>query len=262
MAHGAEIWLPSWHPLKFLRNSVFQEADAVITGSQFTASWLSRLGLTPKNLQTIPYPFHAKNEEINRVTLGSPTNPLRILCLHRLVARKGTEFLLNALKCWTATAKTTQRWTLTLAGDGPERKKLETLAREFGNQIKFLGHVSESEKSRLWESHDLFLLPSLAPDDDPINVEGLGLVLLEAQAAGLPVCASRTGGIPEAMKEGQTGWHFSPGNEIDLCRVLEEIFQNPHELNLRGQAASQWVREVFSEEKCLSSWKALLNRLA
>ena len=108
---------------------------------------------------------------------------------------------------------------LLLVGDGPRRDELRGLAEGLGlsDCVHFTGYQAEPEKSL--QAMDLFALTSRS--------EGMPLSVLEAWAAGLPVVASRVGGLPELIEHGQTGLLFAPDDETELARVLGELVAEP-----------------------------------
>lgn len=257
--HGAEIMRLN-AALRALLRFVLAQADAVVTGSHFTAGLLHELGF--KARQTVVNPYGV---EIPDRLAAIPTRPhddtLKLLCVHRLVARKGTALLLAALARHRG-----ENWQLTLAGDGPETPSLKSLCRELGleTQVQFLGPIDEDKKTDLYRHADLFILPSLPPMNND-HVEGLGLSLLEAQAHGLPVLAAQTGGIPEALRAGVTGWLFKAGSCDDLADTLGDLLKSGrdhptafrHKLASMGEAGTAYVTEHFSWEQNFSRWREL-----
>jgi phosphatidyl-myo-inositol dimannoside synthase len=265
-AHGAEFMAlnPS---LRRLMLWIMAQADAVVTGSRFTANLLKDEGVEGRKVVVNPYGVNipGPNEMPSRPTPSTqPTGDatLKLLCVHRLVARKGTALLLDALARHRGGA-----WHLTLAGEGPESADLKVRCEGLGlkPQVTFKGIVSEAEKAALFRESDLFLLPSLPPIAND-HVEGLGLALLEAQAHELPVLAAETGGIPEALIPGKTGWLFQAGSCDDLSQTLGRLFHNHHDqpgdfrrhLKSMGQAGLGFVAENYAWERNFNRWRELL----
>jgi phosphatidylinositol alpha-1,6-mannosyltransferase len=175
--------------------------------------------------------------------------------MHRLVARKGTALLLEALSGLKDRA-----WSLDIAGEGEEKPGLQAQANALGlsGRVRFLPPVTEADKPDFLREHDLFVLPSLAPNGDNF-LEGLGISLLEAQASGLPVLAARTGGIPEAVREGETGLLFQPGDVGDLEAKLSELLNDRALRERLGREGPAWVAENFSWEKTLKGLEEVLE---
>ncbi len=252
LVHGAELIDPGRFWMGMVKRAVLSGADAVVAGSHHTAEIVSQLGIKCQRLEVIPYgnPLEGESgpDPLRSNIQGTVT---RLLCMHRLVARKGTALLLEALGRLRSPA-----WTLTLVGEGEEGAALRRQAEELGLQarIRFLAPVDEAEKIRLFREADLFILPSLPPLRNN-HVEGLGLTLLEAQSLGIPVLAARTGGIPEAILEDRTGVLFRAGDAEDLRGKLASLLAAPERLQGMGAEGPEWIRTQFS-------WKAGLARLA
>jgi len=119
------------------------------------------------------------------------------------------------LRAWAAAAKRNPDLYLVLLGDGPARPELEKLAAELGlaSNLRFMG--IRKDVSAFLSMADFFLLITI--------MEGLPLSVLEAAAAGLPIVASRAGGIPEAVIDGETGYVVGPGNVDDLTKAIEKM---------------------------------------
>jgi glycosyltransferase involved in cell wall biosynthesis len=157
---------------------------------------------------------------------ASETGPVRVLCLGRLVERKGHRFLLEA-------CQSLEGARLTIAGDGPERGALEQLAEAGGidDCVEFTGVVGQDEALRLYREADLFCLPSLA--------EGLPTVLIEAMACAVPVIATRIDGVPELIADGEDGLLCEPGDPASLAAALARLTGDAGErrrLGIAGRA--------------------------
>jgi phosphatidylinositol alpha-1,6-mannosyltransferase len=111
----------------------------------------------------------------------------------------------------------------TIVGDGPERARLEALALSLGidERVRMPGHVSVAEKRRHLLAAGIFALPVLPDDSDP---EGFGIAYLEAGAARLPVLATRTGGVTECVREGESGL-FCEASVPGVTNALRQLLQ-------------------------------------
>ena len=128
-----------------------------------------------------------------------------------------------------------------IVGDGPLRAELEAQVarRSLSEQVHFLGFRQDAR--RLMGSLDLLVIPSLS--------EGTPLVTLEAMAAGVPVLATRVGGIPEQICHGRTGWLVEPANPAALADAMLYLLSHPRERQELGQAGCQAVTQHFSFER-------------
>lgn len=164
--------------------------------------------------------------------------PVQALCVASLQEHKGHRVLLEAI----ATAEgPVSRVRLAFVGDGPERPRLESLARELSiaDRVLFAGSQPEDEvQRRLSEAH-LFVLPSLVARDG--QMEGLPVVLMESLACGVTTVASSLSGIPEIIKDGQTGYLATPGDPLSLRHALEYAITG----DVDAAAARKLVEEEF-----------------
>ena len=260
LAHGAELVDPERRLVGLCKRAVLSHADAVVAGSRHTAEIISQLGIRCRRLEVIPYgnPLEGRRDPPPGQGIPPVTSGLRLLCMHRLVARKGTALLLDALAGLKDRA-----WCLDIVGRGEEEAALRAQCARLRLQerVRFMAPVDEDMKMRLLRASALFILPSLPPVANN-HVEGLGLTLLEAQSQGLPVIAARTGGIPEAVQEGRTGVLFRAGDAQDLREKLAVLLAAPETLREMGKAGPAWVRENFSWEKSLAKLAELMEEIA
>lgn len=259
LIHGAELVDPRRPLLNRCKAAIFARADAVVAGSQATADLFRSLGFSARRLEVIHYGNPLEGETASADAARTPrAGAPRLLCMHRLVARKGTALLLDALAGLREIP-----WSLDIVGSGPEEEALRKRAGYLGlaGRIVFHAPASPVEKIRRLAEADLFVLPSLPPEGNN-HVEGLGLTLLEAQSLGTPVLAARTGGIPEAILEGVTGALFAAGDAEDLRRKLADLLAAPERLPALGAGGPRWVEERFSWKKSLERLAGLIREIA
>ncbi len=150
---------------------------------------------------------------------------VNVLCVGQLSPRKGHAVLLEAAAKLAASGTELQ---VTVAGDGPERAALQSLAHALGlsRRVKFAGAVGQDELPSLYRQADIFCLPSFG--------EGIPVVLMEAMALGVPVVSTRIMGIPELIEHGASGLLVSPGRTDELAAALRRLAEDPA---LRGELA-------------------------
>lgn len=167
----------------------------------------------------------------------SAARPLTLLSVGRLHAVKNQSFLIQA--CFFLKEYGLPLRCL-IAGEGPERGRLEFLIRELGlqNTVELLGHVPHPEISRYYQEADLVVLTSRS--------EGIPLVLMEAMAHGRVVLAPAITGIPELVLNGRTGFLYSPGVLEDFVWRVDQIARSLPALNPVRRAAREHVREHFN----------------
>jgi colanic acid/amylovoran biosynthesis glycosyltransferase len=162
----------------------------------------------------------------------------------RLVPKKG---LATALRAFARFAKAFPKSRFLIAGDGPLRRELEELVRQLKLQgaAVFLGFLGQTELHRLYEEAHIFMHPSELPPDS--NQEGVPNSMLEAMASGLPVVATRHGGIPEAVTDGVNGLLVSERDDEGLAVSLSKMVQDPARWKAMGASASQIVATDFGQ---------------
>lgn len=190
-----------------------------------------------------------------RARLGLTDRPV-VVCVSRLVRRKGQDTLIRALPRILAAEPDT---VLLIVGGGPYEKDLRRLAHETGvsSAVRFTGAVPWSELPAHYGAGDVFAMPCRTRRGG-LDVEGLGIVYLEASATGLPVVAGDSGGAPDAVLDGETGWvvkGVAPEEAADRITVL----LGDAELRRRmGERGREWVEEKWRWDLLAEHLKKLL----
>jgi phosphatidylinositol alpha-1,6-mannosyltransferase len=175
-----------------------------------------------------------------------------VSCISRLVPRKGQDALVRILPRLRARVPGTR---LLLVGDGPYRSRLYRLAVQHGvdRHVVFAGSVPAAELAAHHAVADVFAL-TCRTRAGGLDVEGLGIVLLEAAASGLPVVAGDSGGAPETVQAGRTG-HVVGGRDLDaLTAALAGLLADPATARRMGAAGREWMLAQWT-------WPALVRRL-
>lgn len=160
-----------------------------------------------------------------------------ILMLSRLVKRKGHETVIRALGRLLPKHPDI---TLLVAGKGGYRRAIESMIQSAGleDNTAFLGAVSEQEKLSLYKACDVYCMPSEVSEEQ-YEVEGFGITFIEAAAMGRIAIGTRSGGIPDAVEDGRSGFLIEPGDDSRLASILDEVFSDPH----RFDGVRQYARE-------------------
>jgi phosphatidylinositol alpha-1,6-mannosyltransferase len=182
---------------------------------------------------TDPERFSPGDGRALRARLGLGERRL-LVSIARLVPRKGLDTVLRALP-QVAAAIPDVRYVV--AGDGPDRERLRALAAELdvAERVSFVGAVPASELPLWYSLGDVFVMPSRS---EPPDVEGFGIVFLEAAAAERAVVAARAGGVPDAVAHGVSGLLVRPDDPGELSAALIELLNDPArraELGRRGR---------------------------
>src|SRR6185436_9383587 len=167
----------------------------------------------------------------------SPTGRWRLIVPRRLFPKNGVEFLVRAMPYIVGRFDA----EAVLVGDGPERERLEGLARELGveERVRFLGRRRNDEMPGILSSGDLAIFPSL--------MEATSVAALESMACELPVAASRVGGLPEIV-DAEVGGLFEPADPRALADVVVRLLQSG-QLEALGRRARARVVENWSNDR-------------
>ncbi|MEU4823902.1 glycosyltransferase family 4 protein [Actinomadura sp. NPDC023710] len=165
------------------------------------------------------------------------------VCVSRLVPRKGQDALLHA---WPRVLKSVPDAALLLVGGGPYRGDLERLAASLGvgRSVVFTGGVPWEELPAHFDAGDVFAMPCRTRRRG-LDVEGLGIVYLEASATGLPVVAGDSGGAPDAVLDGETGL-VVPGRSVpDVGEAVAGLLADPDRARAMGEKGRAWIEREW-----------------
>ncbi|ORA08181.1 alpha-(1-2)-phosphatidylinositol mannosyltransferase [Mycobacterium asiaticum DSM 44297] len=257
--HGHEV---GWSMLPVARSvlrRIGDDTDVVTFVSRYTRSRFapafgpaSALEYLPPGVDSDrfrPDPV-ARAELRERYGLGErPT----VVCVSRLVPRKGQDMLIRALP---TIRRRVDGAALVIVGGGPYLDSLRKVARDCGvaDQVTFTGGVPGDELPAHHAMADVFAMPCRTRGAG-LDVEGLGIVFLEASAAGVPVVAGRSGGAPEAVQHDKTGLVVD-GNSVDqIADAVSGLLADRDRAAAMGAAGRDWVRKEWR-------WDTLAARLA
>ncbi|WP_027943278.1 glycosyltransferase family 4 protein [Amycolatopsis taiwanensis] len=227
------------------------------TRGRFAAAFGPMAGLEylPSGVDTDLFrPDEAAREEIRkRYGLGDrPT----VVCVSRLVPRKGQDMLVRAVP---ELRRRVPDVAVLLVGGGPYRKRLTDLVSELDvtGHVVMTGSVPWPELPAHYAAGDVFAMPARTRGKG-LDVEGLGLVYLEAAATGLPVVAGRSGGAPETVLDEVTG-HVVDGRDLrQLVETLSPLLTDPGRARKMGEAGRAWVGEHWRWDQLANRFRTLL----
>ena len=241
--HGADVFVDMNKPAyREVTRQMLEAVKLVLVRSESLRRAVADLGCDPKKIEIqrtgIPledFPFRERN------FTGAATE-WRFVQAGRLIEKKGLPVTLRAFAVFLGKYPNA---TLTIAGEGPLRDELEKLARELKieRSISFTGFISQEEVRDIYYRSHIFLHPSQTGHDG--NQEGIPNSMLEAMASGLPVFATRHGGIPEAIENGVSGVLVPERDYKTLTRVLLNAAEDPVFLSQIARTGAEVVRKNF-----------------
>lgn len=251
--HGADVMLKAESPdyaVKLRR--VFHSVPLVLARSRSLEQRLISLGCPPEKIR------------INRTGIPLEQFPLvrreapqrgrwRFLQACRLIPKKG---LTTCLRAFATFRRENPQAELFIAGKGPLQPALEMLAAQLdvSDYVHFTGFLSQNDLLKLYHSCHIFLHPSEMPADE--NQEGIPNSILEAMATGMPVLATRHGGIPEAVEEGRCGALVEERDYLALATEMTKITRTQHSFGEMGILASESVAAQFEQRVHIAQLEA------
>jgi glycosyltransferase involved in cell wall biosynthesis len=234
----------------------FARASLILCASEFLRKKTLDLGAPPEKLLVhyvgVPIP------KLRRRTPNSSPASFKILAVSRLIEVKGVPYTIRAF------ARALPRMpgaTLEVLGEGRLRAECGSLAAELGvaDRIAFRGQVPAAEVERAMDRADLFVQHSVRASNDA--EDGLPYSIIEAAARGLAVVATRSGGIPEAVVDNETGILVEPTDENRMADAMVELSQNPSKRAALGSAGRRRAEQCFSLDRQNPRLRALLLSL-
>ncbi|MEU2746164.1 glycosyltransferase family 4 protein [Streptomyces collinus] len=261
--HGHEAGWAQLPAARQLLRRIGDSTDTITYLGEYTRSRIAS-ALTPEaagRMAQLPpgvdeKTFHpgSGGEEV-RARLGLTDRPV-VVCVSRLVRRKGQDTLIRALPRILAAEPDT---VLLIVGGGPYEKDLRRLAHETGvaSAVRFTGAVPWSELPAHYGAGDVFAMPCRTRRGG-LDVEGLGIVYLEASATGLPVVAGDSGGAPDAVLDGETGWVVRGGSAEETADRITVLLGDAELRHRMGERGREWVEEKWRWDLLAENLKTLL----
>lgn len=238
--------------------------DVVIANSAFTADLFDDLGMEADRIQVLVggvdadrfMPKKDKQSSL-RKELGIDPDAYVITTVCRLVAKKGVDFLLRA---FPAVQNLLPKAHLLIVGEGKNSKAYRRLAKELDlERVTFAGSVDHQQVQRYYWTSDLFVLASrikVNPITNQRDAETMGRVLCEANAAGIPVIAARSGGIPSVITHNQNGLLFDSDNEGDFLEQISRVQGEPTLADWLTKNGLKLARQKFDWSVVLAAHEA------
>ncbi len=238
LSTAALLTSPAWANYPLFRRRLGRQGDLFLCASGFIRERVLAMG------------FPAARSHVHYIGVDceaiQPRDPAEetatILHVARLVEVKGAQYLIRA---FDRLARRSANIELAIIGDGPLKHTLQALAKSLGvaERVRFLGALPHDQVLAWMRKAAMLVLPSVRTSTG--RVEGLGMVLLEAAATGVPAVGSRIGGIPEGIIDGQTGFLVPEKDPEALARRMADLLDDPELRLSMGARARAFVEERF-----------------
>jgi phosphatidyl-myo-inositol dimannoside synthase len=236
----------------FALQQILRRATKVVAISEFTRRAVLACGARDEQVQIVRPALDLQRfaEPVDRASTREKygwTNRKVVLSIGRLVERKGQDTVIRAL---VEVVREVPEVLYVIGGTGPHRGALEALASQLGvgDRVEFLGFVDEDELAQRYTAADVFAMISREIDDKG-EVEGFGIVYLEANACATPVLGGRSGGVEDAIADGESGLLVDPTNVAELGAALVRLLRDEPLRRDLGQRGRRRVLEEFDRRK-------------
>ncbi len=246
--YGEEVHLSKRYHMRFILRWLVNNSSKIITISKATRSFCQKAGLDQDKIEVIP--FGVDPDFFRPLEVYNDENIFQILSVGYLIQRKGFEYLIRAMP---QVLEEHANARLKIVGSGPLETELKELIYELGlgDEVEIVKNISDDELLMVYNSADLFVLPSIV--DSQGNTEGLGVVLLEAMACGLPVMGSNVGGIPDIITNNETGILVEEKDLQGISEAMKKLIKDEELRSILSKNGYNSVKHNFN-------WKTLAKR--
>lgn len=244
LTHGHEVWWAKLPIFRQLLSKIAKDVDVLTYLGEYTKNAIKKLVSDQSKLIKIApgidvdhfRPSEKSQDLINKLNLSD--NPV-IVCVGRLVHRKGQDKLIIAM---SQVVKQFPKATLLIVGEGPTKYMLQKLVQHHSleKNVIFAGRVQLNDLPRYIQIGDIFAMPA-RDRFFGLEVEGLGIVYLEASACGLPVIVGNSGGAPDAVISEKTGLIVDGNSPDQIAQSIKSLLQQPELAKEYGSAGRDWV---------------------
>lgn len=266
IVHGRDVTL-NVAPYQHFIPRIFSALDAVLPVSRATGEACLQRGLQEGKLFVVPngvavHRFNGSSRAAARAELldrfgGSdlPDRGLLLCSVGRQVKRKGFAWFVREVM--PLLPSDVHYW---LAGEGPEAEEIAAAAKSKGmtGRVRLLGRISEQDLELLYAGSDLFVMPNIPVRGD---MEGFGVVMLEAGLSGLPTIGARLEGISDVIEEGRNGHLVESGYAWDYSEAVMQYYRDHARLEAASESAAYHVRSRFSWQAVADKYVDVLHRL-
>jgi len=263
LTHGHEVWWSKVWPFTLAMRSISRHVDHLTYLGEYTRSAIAQSITKEAATRMVKIAPGIDTDHFSPVDASQLRSELGltekkvIVSVGRLVHRKGQDVLIEAMP---AIIKEVPEAHILMIGEGPYRSYLENRVKALGLQerVTFIGRLQYADLPRYICAGDLFVMPSRSRLAG-LEVEGLGIVYLEASACGLPVIAGISGGAPDAVLEGETGLVVDGRRKADVAAAVVELLLDSDRSKAMGIRGRQWIIREWRWEIWSSRFAQLLK---
>jgi phosphatidyl-myo-inositol dimannoside synthase len=258
LTHGHETWWAALPGSRQLLRRIGDGCDHLTAISSYTSARVGRAlsGTARARLLRLPPPV----DTARFVPALRDEHTSRTIAVGRFVPQKGFSTLLQAWRLVLNDRAVSGTHELMLVGDGPDRPRLKSMISDLGlsESVRMAGAMPRAEVITALQQADLFALP-VRTRFGGLNPEGLGLAALEAAACGLPVIIGDSGGAPETVRHGKTGFVVDPRGPVDLARRITTLLMDRELAVTMGAAGRAMVEEHFGRGRARATLRHALE---
>ena len=263
LTHGHEVWWSKVWPFTMAMKSISRHVSHLTYLGEFTKSAISRSITREAAARMVKIApgidtDHFSPQDASQLRSEHGLSEKKVIVsVGRLVHRKGQDVLIEAMP---AIIKEVPEAHILMIGEGPYRGYLENRVKALGLQerITFIGRIQYADLPKHICAGDLFVMPSRSRLAG-LEVEGLGIVYLEASACGLPVIAGDSGGAPDAVLEGETGLVVDGTSKADVAAAVIELLQDAGRSKAMGIRGREWIIQEWRWDIWASRFAQLLK---
>lgn len=269
ITHGLDVTTP-FPPYQWFVRNVFDALDVVLPVSRATREACAQRGASPASLHVVPNGIDVErfDKPADRTAarrtledaLGPPVPPsppdaLLLCSVGRQVKRKGTAWFIDTVM--PQLPADVHYW---IAGTGPQDDAIEEAINQhdLSPRVRQLGRISNDQLRHLYRGADLFIMPNIPVEND---LEGFGIVLLEAGQAGTPAIAAQLDGIQDVITEGVNGHLVSPQDSEAFIQAIETYRHSPNALNEAAERAVTHTESTFGWPAVADTYLSVLSHL-
>lgn len=260
--HGMDVrQLARFFGMRGIVSLILKHASSVMANSKYTKSIVQELGVPGERIEVI-YPGvedrydKALKDPILAEKHGL-TNKYVLMTLGRLVKRKGFDMVIKSLG---EIKRTVPNAVYLVVGDGPEMQELVRLAQESGveDSVIFAGRASQQDMVKYYNLCDLFIMPSRLREEKG-DLEGFGIVYMEAASCAKPVIGGNSGGVREAVLDGETGLLVDPASTASIAEAVIRIYSDSNLAGTLGANGYLRAKAQFRYQKIVEGFDEMLS---